>query len=145
MPGPSKDHLKHLSEEELDRVEDAHDRMSQLIDDLLALARQGRTVDEIESVPLDAAAERAWRTVDTGGATLDVSAATDAVDADPERLRTLFENLFTNSVEHGSTGSRAEPDDTVEHVVDQLGARRERFEQLAGSFVHTLLTGANRA
>ena len=105
--------------EELDRVDDAHDRMEQLIDDLLALARQGRTVDEIESVPLDAAAERAWRTVDTGGATLDVSAAVDAVDADPERLRTLFENLFTNSVEHGSTGSRAKPDDSVEHDSDR--------------------------
>jgi signal transduction histidine kinase len=100
---------------ELDRAEDAHDRMSQLIDDLLALARQGRTVDEIESVPLDDAAERAWRTVDTGDATLDVSEATAAIEADPERLRTLFENLFINSVEHGSTDSRAEPDDSVEH------------------------------
>ncbi|QWC20466.1 GAF domain-containing protein [Halorubrum sp. 2020YC2] len=101
--------------DELDRISDAHERMTQLIDDLLALARQGRTVDEIESVPLDAAAERAWRTVDTEGATLDVSSATSAVDADPERLRTLFENLFTNSVEHGSTGSRAKPGDSVEH------------------------------
>jgi signal transduction histidine kinase/FixJ family two-component response regulator len=100
---------------ELDRVEDAHDRMSQLIDDLLALARQGRTVDELESVPLDEAAERAWSTVDTADATLDVSEAAAAVEADPERLRTLFENLFTNSVEHGSTGSRTEPDDSVEH------------------------------
>ena len=97
--------------DELDRVENAHDRMKQLIEDLLALARQGRTVNEIESVPLDAAAEEAWRTVDTDDATLDKSAATDAIDADPERLRTLFENLFTNSVEHGSIGSRAKPDD----------------------------------
>ncbi|WP_424015282.1 GAF domain-containing protein [Halorubrum xinjiangense] len=94
--------------DELDRVEDAHDRMSQLIDDLLALARQGRTVDEIESVPLAEAAERAWRTVDTGDATLDVSDATAAVAADPERLRTLFENLFTNSVEHGSDTDAAD-------------------------------------
>ncbi|MGM0448165.1 MAG: GAF domain-containing protein, partial [Methanobacteriota archaeon] len=100
--------------DELDRVEGAHERMSQLIDDLLALARQGRTVDEIQSVPLDEAAERAWRTVDTAGATLDVTEATSAVEADPERLRTLFENLFTNSVEHGSTNSRAKPDDSVE-------------------------------
>ncbi|MDB2224838.1 response regulator [Halorubrum ezzemoulense] len=77
-----------------------------------------RTVDDIEPVPLDEAAERAWRTVDTAGATLDASAATDAVDADPERLRTLLENLFTNSVEHGSTSSRATPDDGVEHGSD---------------------------
>ena len=39
----------------------------------------------------------------------------DAVAADPERLRTLLENLFINSVEHGSPGSRASPDDSVEH------------------------------
>ena len=103
---------------ELDRVEGAHDRMSQLIDDLLALARQGQTVDEVESVTLDAAAERAWRTVDTAGATLDVTEATSAVEADPERLRTLFENLFTNSVEHGLTNSRAEAEDSVEHGSD---------------------------
>ncbi|GAA0722209.1 signal transduction histidine kinase/CheY-like chemotaxis protein [Halorubrum trapanicum] len=108
---------------ELDRVEDAHHRMTQLIEDLLALARQGRTVDEIESVPLDAAAERAWGTVDTATATLDVSEATSAVDADPERLRTLFENLFANSVEHGSTSSRVEPDDSIEH--GSTGSRTE--------------------
>ena len=107
---------------ELDRVEVAHDRMSQLTDDLLALARQGQTVDEVESVTLDTAAERAWRTVDTAGATLDVTEATSAVEADPERLRTLFENLFTNSVEHGSTNSRAKPDDSVEHGSDPDGA-----------------------
>jgi len=100
---------------ELDRVEDAHDRMSQLIEDLLALARQGRTVDEIESVPLDEAAERAWGTVGTANATLDASDATTAVDADPERLRTLLENLFANSVEHGTTDGRPEDGDSVEH------------------------------
>ncbi|QAU11850.1 response regulator [Halorubrum sp. BOL3-1] len=104
--------------EELDRVENAHDRMSQLIDDLLALARQGRTVDEFESVDLADAAERAWRTVDTADATLDVSVATEAVDADPERLRTLLENLFTNSVEHGSTSSQTQSGDGVEQGVD---------------------------
>ncbi|ELZ46029.1 HTR-like protein [Halorubrum coriense DSM 10284] len=100
---------------ELRQVEAAHDRMKELIDDLLALARQGRTVDEIESVSLDAAAERAWRTVDTGNAAIDLSRAAFPVEADPERLRTLFENLFTNSVEHGSASGRAESGDGAEH------------------------------
>ncbi len=96
---------------ELDRIDDAHDRMAQLIDDLLALARQGQTVDEPESVDLAEAAGRAWRTVDTADARLEVSDGSGAVDADPERLRTLLENLFVNSVEHGST--EANPGVTV--------------------------------
>jgi signal transduction histidine kinase len=108
---------------ELDRVADAHDRMAQLIDDLLALARQGRTVDEIEPVPLADAAERAWRTVDTGDATLDASAATGSVDADPERLRTLFENLFTNSVEYGSDRD----DDTTDALTVTVGSLSDGF------------------
>ncbi|MFW6317303.1 MAG: GAF domain-containing protein [Halorubrum sp.] len=108
---------------ELDRIGDAHDRMGQLIDDLLALARQGRTVDEPEPVDLAEAADRAWQTVDTAGARLESPDGSVAVDADPERLRTLLENLFTNSVEHGSTGSRAEPDDSVEH--GSTGSRTE--------------------
>ncbi|WP_435074581.1 GAF domain-containing protein [Halorubrum sp. HHNYT27] len=100
---------------ELERVGDAHDRMTQLIDDLLALARQGKTVDELEPVDLAEAAGQAWRTVDTGDATLDTAEASVTVDADPERFRTLLENLFTNSVVHGTAGSRAPPDDSVEH------------------------------
>jgi PAS domain S-box-containing protein len=92
---------------ELDRVGDAHERMTQLIDDLLALARQGKTVSELVPVDLAQTAERAWRTVDTGDASLDAPDGSVTVDADPERLRTLLENLFTNSVVHGSTDDTA--------------------------------------
>ena len=38
-----------------------------------------------------------------------------AVRADESRLRRLLENLFRNAVEHGSTGSRPEADDSAEH------------------------------
>jgi PAS domain S-box-containing protein len=100
---------------ELDRIEDAHGRMEELIDDLLTLARQGQTVDESEPVALADTAERAWQTVDTAGARLDAPDESVTVDADPERLRTLLENLFINSVEHGSTGSRTESGDSDEH------------------------------
>ncbi|MFW5917185.1 MAG: GAF domain-containing protein [Halorubrum sp.] len=99
--------------EELDRARDAHDRMEELIDDLLALAQQGRTVDDLEPALVGDAAERAWRTVDTANADLDVRDGDAAIEADPERLRTLLENLFTNSVEHGTGDGSAGPAVTV--------------------------------
>ncbi|WP_418280029.1 GAF domain-containing protein [Halorubrum sp. DTA98] len=115
--------------EELDRIEDAHERMTRLIDDLLALARQGKTVDDPESVVLANVADRAWRTVETGTAELDPPDDDATIEADPERLRTLLENLFRNSVEHGSTSDPAAPGDGVEHdrpsvtvSVSELGA-----------------------
>ncbi|MFD1570999.1 GAF domain-containing protein [Halorubrum laminariae] len=116
---------------DLDKVADAHDRMEELIDDLLALARQGRTVDDPEPVPVPPAAERAWRTVDTEAATLDVRDDNFVVDADPERLRTLFENLFTNSVEHGRPGS--EDDDSDAPVGSDSSERPEPLTVAVGS------------
>lgn len=89
--------------EELNGIAAAHDRMQELIDDLLALAQQGQTVDELEPVSLSQTAVRAWQTVDTADAVLNCPDESITVEADPERLRTLLENLFTNSVEHGST------------------------------------------
>ncbi len=108
--------------EHLDAVGDAHDRMEALIDDLLELARQGDPVGETEPVDLDAMLERCWETVATANATLRVG--TDRpIHADPSRLRQLVENLYRNSVEHGSTSSRAESDDSVEH--GSTGSRTE--------------------
>ena len=98
----------------LNELDDLFDRMDELIGDVLTLAKQGRTVGETESVALGEVAEAAWSTVETGGAALDVDAP-PTVSADPERLRTLFENLIRNSVEHGSTGNRTVSDDSVEH------------------------------
>lgn len=37
------------------------------------------------------------------------------IEADRFRLIQLLENLFRNSVEHGSTSNRAQPGDAVEH------------------------------
>jgi signal transduction histidine kinase len=90
------------------------DRMDQLIDDVLVFAREGRSVEETEPVDLSATARAAWKTVDTGAATLGTD--TDLpVQGNEARVTRLFENLFRNSVEHGSTSSRSTTDDTVEH------------------------------
>jgi signal transduction histidine kinase len=76
------------------------DRMEALIDDLLTLAQQGRAIDSLESVDLATLATDCWATVETADAELSVE--TDAVvQADPGRLKQLFENLFGNAVTHG--------------------------------------------
>ncbi|AUV80910.1 hybrid sensor histidine kinase/response regulator [Salinigranum rubrum] len=100
----------------LDHAEASLERASELIDEMLDLAREGRTLDfdRVERVSVGNVARAAWDTVDTAGATLAVEAEWE-VDADESRLRQLFENLFRNSVEHGSTNSRPETDDSVEH------------------------------
>ncbi|MFB6154658.1 MAG: PAS domain S-box protein [Haloferacaceae archaeon] len=84
----------------LDAVARNHDRMADLIDSLLTLARQGDVVGEPEPVDLRETVERVWTTVDTADATLDVGEGLGATAADPTRLRELFENLFRNAVDH---------------------------------------------
>jgi len=92
----------------IEPVRNALDRMNELITDTLTLARQGRIVDETERVSLRGVAEESWRNADTGGATLDV-VDDPTVRADPQRLRSVLENLFRNAVEHGSSDSQSDP------------------------------------
>ncbi|MDS0294606.1 sensor histidine kinase [Halogeometricum luteum] len=91
--------------ERFDTVADTHDRMRDIVDDLQTLARKGKSVEETERVRLGEAAEAAWSTVPTAGATLAV-VADGVVVADRSRLLSVFENLFRNSVEHGSGDGR---------------------------------------
>ena len=97
-----------LAREEVDSdnlaaVDDALDRMGRLIDDVLALAREGGTVESVDRVDAGALARASWRTVDTRDADLRVDEGL-ALRADEPRLRRLFENLFRNAVEHGGDG-----------------------------------------
>ncbi|WP_435358165.1 histidine kinase N-terminal 7TM domain-containing protein [Haloarchaeobius sp. DFWS5] len=98
----------------LDEIETSHDRMETIVADVLALARDGETVTDRTAVPLDEAAQTAWRNVDTADATLSVETAT-TVQADRSRLVRALENLFRNAVEHGSTSHRTRSGDAVEH------------------------------
>jgi len=86
--------------EDLDEAADALDRMAELIEDLLTLAREGEAVDDLELVKLADVVEQCWRTVETGDATL-VTETDRSVRANPTRLRQLLENLVRNAVEHG--------------------------------------------
>ncbi len=90
-------------QERLATVRRSHDRMGEIIDDVLAVAREGDDVTDLSSVALDATAREAWENVETQDATLVVPDA-DTVSADRSRLLTVLENLFRNSVEHGGPG-----------------------------------------
>ncbi|MFB6171810.1 MAG: PAS domain-containing protein [Haloarculaceae archaeon] len=87
---------------DFDRIERAHDRMAALIDDLLTLARDGQRVEQPRLVTLAPACEAAWTTVDSGEASLSLALGDAAVEADPDRLRSLLENLLSNAVAHGA-------------------------------------------
>ena len=104
------------STENLESASSALSRIEDMIDDLLALARQGRAIEETERVDLAGVVEDAWRTTDTRSATLEIEdGARATIRADPDRLQNVVENLLRNSVEHSSTGSRPSADDSVEH------------------------------
>ncbi|WP_423998718.1 histidine kinase N-terminal 7TM domain-containing protein [Haloarcula salina] len=87
---------------EFDRVEAAHERMSRIIDDVLAFARDEQTTNA-EPLDLSAVAEAAWAHVDTADATLEVDEDRVLV-GDRDQLLQLFENVYRNSVEHGGDG-----------------------------------------
>ncbi|WP_232703192.1 sensor histidine kinase [Halobacterium wangiae] len=90
---------EECASEHLDTVANAHERMEALIEDVLALARQGDTIGETESCDLRDLAETSWRNVETVDATLAV-ASDLRLDADPDRTVQLLENLFRNAIEH---------------------------------------------
>jgi len=106
--------------EHVEPVERSLSRMETLIEDLLTLAREGDDVDDPEPVDLGALASDAWETTDSRDGALRVAVGGVEILADEARLRQLLENLFRNSVEHGSTsseggspsGNRAPPGDS---------------------------------
>lgn len=86
----------------LDPAVDAAERMETMLDELLTLAREGRAVGDTEPVSIDTIVANAWDGVDTPDATLETEelAPMEMVEADPTRLREVFENLFRNAIDH---------------------------------------------
>lgn len=86
--------------EHLDKVHNAHDRIGNIIDDVLLLARQGNAIEDPEPVDIRETAEESWETVDTKNMDLEIHDDL-TVQSKPSRLSNIFENLFRNSREHG--------------------------------------------
>ncbi|NHN40497.1 PAS domain S-box protein [Halorubellus sp. JP-L1] len=117
----------------LEHVGDGLDRMEDIVGDVLALARQGQTVTETEPVTLEGLAREAWSNVETEDATLEVDDDLH-FGADRSRLLRSFENLFRNSVEHGSTSNRTQSGDAIEHGGGDVTVTVGPIEHRAGGF-----------
>jgi len=91
--------------EHVERLERAHHRMADIVDETLTLAREGQSAGDFDDVDVAAAARDAWANVETGAVDLSVDAE-GTIRADRASLLTVFENLFRNAVEHGSTASQ---------------------------------------
>ncbi|WP_439027698.1 PAS domain S-box protein [Haloarchaeobius sp. DT45] len=96
--------------ESLSELDWALDRMEALIEDVLTLARKGKAVEDPEPVPFERIVTSAWAGCETPDSELVLAEEFPPISADGERLRALFENLFRNSVEHGTGGDAADGD-----------------------------------
>ncbi|WP_380675758.1 PAS domain-containing sensor histidine kinase [Salinigranum sp. GCM10025319] len=123
--------------EHLDKVAQAHDRMDALIEDMLTLARENDPAVDTDPVDLADLVETCWGNVRTDDARL-VTTVESTITADRARLQRLFENLFRNAVEHGSTGPRSQArEDSVEH-----GSTSNRTATQSGDSVEHGSTGS---
>ncbi|MDQ2073070.1 PAS domain S-box protein [Haloarcula sp. NS06] len=106
---------QEVTNEHLDSIDAAHERMQTLIDDILTLARDGREATTTEPVNLRTAATACWETIETENAVLEPD--TDSIVlADPGRLRRLLGNLFRNCIAHGSESLPSQvQQDSMEH------------------------------
>ena len=89
-----------IDRDELEKIERAHDRMEEIIEEVLTLARVGKRIDELEAVSMEATVNRAWENVTTDGAALAVEGERTMM-VDPALIGHIFENLFRNALEHG--------------------------------------------
>lgn len=85
--------------EHLDAIDGSLDRVNELIDDLLTLAREGETEPLLDAVKPQEVSEGCWQNIDTGEATLKTETEKTIV-ADESQFKQVLENLFRNAIEH---------------------------------------------
>jgi PAS domain S-box-containing protein len=83
----------------VEEIDTAHERMRDIIDDALTLARSGKAITEKEDVNVGAVAAEAWENVDTDRATMETDIDL-RLESDRDRLLNVFENLYRNALDH---------------------------------------------
>ena len=92
----------------LQKASDTHGRMEAIIEDVLTIAHEGKTVEATDTVSLATAARDAWANVETKDATLTV-VGDRRLQADRSKFLSILENLLRNALDHG-------PDDVTLEV-----------------------------
>lgn len=106
-------------EQYLDKVVQAADRMDELIDQMLALARSADPVDDVDWIDLETVAREAWAETPPGGELSSAFPDGVRIAADPDRLRQILVNLFRNAIEHGGDPAiTVEIEDDLLYVAD---------------------------
>ncbi|EMA70606.1 histidine kinase N-terminal 7TM domain-containing protein [Halorubrum distributum] len=83
----------------IERVEGAHERIFEIVDETLAAVDHPDPDADAESFRFATLAEDAWRTAETAAATLTV-AGDESYVADRAAVRSVLENLFRNAAVH---------------------------------------------
>ena len=90
------------SAEQLDVIAGSLNRMEEIIDHTLMLARKGERVGDMEPIPLHELCGNCWQRVDTAEATLNYDLeGRIKIKGDGSKLKHVFENLFRNAIQHG--------------------------------------------
>jgi len=88
-------------EEHHSKLDEALNRIEEIIEEMLTIARAGGAITKTEPVNLHELVTEAWDVTKTDGVTLESELAWDmTVQANPELLRHIFENLFRNAIDH---------------------------------------------
>ncbi|QCW01737.1 GAF domain-containing protein [Natrinema pallidum] len=112
-------------------VDDAQERLRELVDRLVSIVRRDDVLVETEPVAIHDVARRAWVTVETGDARLVTHTADDRVlEADKARLRELFEQLLgtmIDTAERSDCGTKSGDETPAETAVVTVGATDDGF------------------
>ncbi len=118
LAGPDKERVK----QDMAYMHTAADKMGQLLDELLNLARVGRKMNPAERVTFKEIAQEVVRLVagriSTGGAEVQVADATVVLEGDRPRLMEIWQNLVENACKF--MGNQPKP--RVEIGVEQRGS-----------------------